>query len=91
MELAGTYSTHVWHVRDADTGELWLKYVGKDATIELLGPAANTAIIHKGYRPDILPPLTRPVPAEWGSYRQRGEAQSLPIMVRYLAPRYSDH
>ena len=80
--MTGTYSTHAWRLRDTETSELLAEYVGGDATIELLGATSDTVVVHKGFRTDIVPPLARPVPADWGLYRRRGVALGMPIMVR---------
>ena len=78
----GTYSTHVWRFRrdDAKTGTVLLEHVGPDATVEFT--EAGPPRVLPGVRHDVVPRDERPTPPEWGSYRQRGVAQGVPIMVR---------
>ena len=87
LVTAGTYSTHVWRFRqdNVKTGLVLLEHVGPDATVELTEGSPPRVV--PGIRHDIVPRDERPVPPEWGSYRQRGEAQGVPIMVRRAVAR----
>ena len=81
---SGTYSTHVWRFRRGDkkTGAVLLEHVGPDTTVEFA--EATPPRVLPGMRHDIVPRDERPAPPEWGSYRQRGVAQGVPIMVRRM-------
>ncbi len=74
----------MWRFRQDDpkTGPVLLELVGPDATVELVHDAPPRVV--PGIQRGIVPLDERPTPPEWGSYRQRGEAQGVPIMVRGL-------
>lgn len=64
--VAGTYSTHVWRLRDDATRGLVAEHVGGDTTL-LIEEKGVTAL--PGIRPDVVP--TANAPKEWGAYRTR--------------------
>ena len=76
----------MWRFRrdDAKTGAVLLEHVGPDVTVEFREESSPPRVL-PGMRHDVVPWDERPTPPEWGSYRQRGVAQGVPIMVRRLS------
>lgn len=78
---AGTFSTHVWRLRDATSGALLVEHVGADTTL-VVEPFTPVAVL-PGLRAHILPQAGPPPHREWGAYRTRCvTAIGIPIVVR---------